>query len=249
MTANTDCLPCLAGYLCTVEGVGDLNAFACPAGSYCTLNALDPTARPEGTDGDVIGGASLADCLPCPGGYYCEEGQETPMLCQSGIECPIGSKEQLPCPPGKYCPPGTAAGITCPRAFYCPGGTEEYYKCVNGTYCPAGSASETLCPPGTFGNGNPDNYNIPVSCAECDAATYSTLDRPGECLPCTAGYVCLGRTTTPFPEDKILEKGYKCPQGYYCPTGSMDPLPCPAGTYNHEQGGKDINSCSQCPVG
>lgn len=69
-----DCQPCLAGFLCTVEGVGDINQYACPVGHYCLLNALDPTPCPEGTYADEWGTDSEANCKQCPGGYYCEEG-------------------------------------------------------------------------------------------------------------------------------------------------------------------------------
>jgi hypothetical protein len=40
-----------------------------------------------------------------------------------------------------------------------------------------------------------------------------------------------------------------CPAGYYCPTGTVDVIPCPAGTYNEFVNSTDLSFCLICPQG
>jgi len=40
-----------------------------------------------------------------------------------------------------------------------------------------------------------------------------------------------------------------CPAGYYCPTGTSSPNPCPPGTYRSSTGGTALGSCTTCPAG
>ena len=106
-----------------------------------------------------------------------------------------------------------------------------------------------MCPSGTFGNGNPNNYDHTVACVQCDAGTYSTTSEPGYCFPCTAGYVCLGRTITPTPVTKTTDNGYECPYGYYCPQGSTKETACPVGTYSDTKRTTSLSGCRSCAVG
>lgn len=38
-----------------------------------------------------------------------------------------------------------------------------------------------------------------------------------------------------------------CPQGYYCPLGSVRPIQCPWGTYQPQVGQSSLRACKQCP--
>ena len=80
----------------------------------------------------------------------------------------------------------------------------------------------------------------------CSAGTYSTVTEPGFCFPCTAGYVCLGETTTDTPQTAAADNGYPCPKGYYCPEGSTKELPCPVGTYTDEFNTTSLAGCKSC---
>lgn len=44
---------------------------------------------------------------------------------------------------------------------------------------------------------------------------------------------------------------YKCPEGYYCRegTGHKYSDPCPAGTYNPDEGKQSLSDCKSCPAG
>lgn len=54
-----------------------------------------------------------------------------------------------------------------------------------------------------------------------------------KCIICPPGNYC--------PDGYFI---YNCPLGYLCPEGSIEPIPCPAGTYADK-----INSCTPCPAG
>ena len=40
-----------------------------------------------------------------------------------------------------------------------------------------------------------------------------------------------------------------CPEGYYCPTGTVDPEPCPKGRYSNSTGLQGEVDCVLCPGG
>ena len=54
---------------------------------------------------------------------------------------------------------------------------------------------------------------------------------------CPVGYFCAS------PSDSIL-----CPTGSYCPAGSLEPTPCPAGTTTAFAGGSSVSACSGLAV-
>jgi hypothetical protein len=108
-------------------------------GYYCPVGSTIPTPCGAGT---YSNGSGLAECLPCPAGYYCLE------QANSFIE--------TPCPSGRYCPEGTEFGdqFRCPKGSYFneTGAKDEAdcLHCPGGTYCEIdGLSSFTgLCDPG-----------------------------------------------------------------------------------------------------
>lgn len=49
---------------------------------------------------------------------------------------------------------------------------------------------------------------------------------------------------TPYP----ILGGY-CKSSHYCLEGALEPIPCPEGTYNPEEGGSQLADCRPCPAG
>lgn len=43
-------------------------------------------------------------------------------------------------------------------------------------------------------------------------------------------YYCMGGAVTPTPSDGIT--GGPCPEGFYCPEGTVQPVPCKPGTFS-----------------
>ncbi|XP_061576515.1 uncharacterized protein si:ch211-286b4.4 [Cololabis saira] len=69
-----------------------------------------------------------------------------------------------------------------------------------------------------------------------------------EALPCRAGYVCLGGSSSPTPSDG--SHGYPCPAGHSCPVGSASEVPCEPGTYSPGPGASQCVAClkgTMCP--
>ncbi|XP_035696015.1 signal peptide, CUB and EGF-like domain-containing protein 3 isoform X1 [Branchiostoma floridae] len=65
--------------------------------------------------------------------------------------------------------------------------------------------------------------------------------------PCDPGYICFPNSTVPNPTDGIM--GYICPVGHFCPTGALEEIPCPIGSYSNLIGLADASECVQCPAG
>lgn len=148
MTLPLDCLP---GHYCPE---GSIRSIPCPSGTY------NPNAK----------GGSLADCLPCDKGKFCDLwGLTTPAgKCEAGYICVSGSNTPSPfavihtvgsslngrCPPGYYCESGAETPLECPEGSYNPNpGQGACLTCPKGQYCsgkgltkPTGLCEETyLC--------------------------------------------------------------------------------------------------------
>ena len=61
---------------------------------------------------------------------------------------------------------------------------------------------------------------------------------------CFAGYYCLGGAIRGDPQDNVT--GQVCPERYYCPVGSWEPIVCDEGTYSNTTG---LAVCLNCPAG
>ena len=262
-----DCERCPAGTNCDKTGITDFNNHQCPPGYYCLEDSYQKRPCPagkfrpgkgaiwaNGKDGKgVTYGKRFtkeASCFNCPGGFYCpSEATRIPDMCEPGKYCPPDSQFPIDCEPGYYCIAGSSQQTVCPAAFFCQGGTEVMEKCTFGTYCEEGSSFETPCPDGTYGSGNVNNVDEASACIECGRGLYSTLDNPNECLDCTPGYVCLGRTNTAEPINVSASRGYECPLGHYCPQGSYEEVDCPVGRYGKKMRLTSVDDCLLCKVG
>ena len=107
-------------------------------------------------------------------------------------------------------------------------------KCGDQYTCDWYTEFQKLCGPGY----KVVDYKIPIianECLPCPKGEFSNMDVPG-CRKCTPGYVCYGRTNTPYPTIFSQHNGEVCPKGHYCPLGTYSALPCPPGTYNPKEG-------------
>ena len=135
----------------------------------------------------------------------------------------------------------------CPASFNCPTyRTDVYTKCENGFYCGASSRYPTECPPGYFGSNDFNNVDIDTGCLECGQGKYSELGTNG-CKDCLAGYICDKGAKKANPTNLEIDGGYVCPAGFYCPSGSITPIACPAGSYSEKEGIGSLAECKVCP--
>jgi uncharacterized surface protein with fasciclin (FAS1) repeats len=128
----------------------------------------------------------------------------------------------------------------CPVNTYCPEGSTTPTACPANTTSPAKSTKLADCVANTTGGGV-----ITISTATSSSSAVVVApnaictSKPGEyftngaCVPCIAGYYCLGGTNAPII----------CPVGYYCPPASASPTVCPVGTTTVGQGSKVLDDC------
>lgn len=247
---ETHCAACLPGYECSVPGIYNITAYPCPPGAYCAGSTVAATPCPAGSLRAFGGAESVNACPPCPGGSRCPyAGMTTALTCPAKTYCPPGSVNATNCPAGYVCGDGTATPLPCPVSNYCAENTSLPILCPESTYCPGGASVPLACPRGFKSNENGSNANrgyFAAACEACPPGQYSDIEASPQCSPCLAGYVCLGETSHREPSDRVVDKGFVCEVGYYCPEGSSAEIACPAGTYNAIEGRSNLTDCFLC---
>ena len=115
---QSTCKLCQRGHYCNNTNGPVITFEVCVEGHYCpngTRYAVEFKC-PPGTFNNRTGMEEKADCLPCTGGYVCDEwGLVRPnRLCGAGYFCREGANSTTPnlgdkaniCPEGHYCPEG-----------------------------------------------------------------------------------------------------------------------------------------------
>ncbi|KAM8927608.1 uncharacterized protein RCH25_007839 [Pelodytes ibericus] len=273
LSHKAQCDLCPARFFCvTGSGGRQRPPVSCPRGHYCPVGTKLGTQYkcPSGMWSDRSGLASDTECYPCPSGWFCFAGADSPSgKCSAGHFCPEGSQfgSQFPCPPGTFNLKLGSVRVgeckACPVGSYCPLGSSKPAMCPRGTYRAEQGAQNVgeceLCPAGTscskIGMGSPVPCGVgnfsdqgAVFCLVCPAGHYCNEDRTSRermmQLVCPAGTLCP-RGMSCSPEEDI----YICPQGYYCPEGTMEPTSCPNGTYGDQPGLGKLEECLVCPEG
>ncbi|MES1909505.1 MAG: hypothetical protein MHM6MM_002234 [Cercozoa sp. M6MM] len=269
-TAASDCEDCSAGFYCrdgfVCFGQASLSAptdnvtgRACVPGTYCEQGSAVETPCDPGTFNSDYGQSS---CRDAPVGRYADTaGASTTLTCPRGSYCPQGTAIPVPCPVGTFgnvtglasvsecnaCTPGSycgSSGLTaptgpCDAGSLCTGGASSPTEqpCPTGGYCPVGSAALVPCAVGKYGpaTGVPTEA---VACVTCPAGRY-----------CDSVGMSVTRATSPgYYSDAgaSADRQHVCSQGYYCPSGTPTPLPCPQGNY---QPAEAQPACLPCPAG
>lgn len=216
----------------------------CPAGYYCGFaDPIAPQACPLGTFVSVTKRVSVAACIECPPGMYCEKrGIAYPTgLCEAGFVCGGSTTVSDPLNQSFAEPAGSAqyTGI-CPAAHYCPAGTSVPIPCPAGTWSnitKAGRMSDCLpCPPGRYcdlwGMGGGGLESLPLCgvgyyCPSPDGAlevvdVIRNFSQPDW----TAIVAGVSSIFLPIGQSAVEPIGHICPAGHACPTGSWAPDPC-----------------------
>lgn len=112
--------------------------------------------------------------------------------------------------------------IPCPAGYFCNSTAISQFSrwpCPIGYYCNIGTNKPTLCPKSTV-------------TLRGGAANIT------DCVDCPPGFYCSNSSSV-----------QKCPIGNFCPSNSVAPIPCPAGTYRNATEGEQIDDCHICPGG
>lgn len=250
MTGSSAVSPCGQGFYCPA-GTQRANQFPCLSGTYSVSTSLDSAAActacdsgyycPGGTNKEYscppgtylgTGGTSASSCIACTAGKYCgTPNTVTPTDCGAGYYCNTGATAPLICTIGYYCSSTTTTSSTavqCSAGYLCPYGVGvvptagSAYACVAGYYCLVQALFVIPCPPGTYRSSTGG-----TSISDC------SVTPPGYYLDTYAA------TTS----------GTVCMAGYYCPSGTTQPIPCPIGTYNPSTQKSALSDCLACPAG
>ncbi|XP_041098352.1 SCO-spondin [Polyodon spathula] len=225
----------------------------CPAGHFCPAGSSLPSPCPPGTFLARRGAQLQTECQSCVPGSYCSRwGRSSPeSLCPEGWFCPEGSvtgeQSAYRCPPGHACPMGSAEPMPCPSGSYQPAPRQSSCRpCPPGLYCLWGCSSPSPCPLGSVSGAA--GLQSELGCSPCPPGFH--CNRTGLTAPtgpCTAGYYCSHGSKESSPVNQTF--GDVCPRGHYCPEGSSQPVPCPAGTYQPATHRVEQRHCLPCPPG
>eukprot|EP01041_Mallomonas_annulata_P008856 gene8856-18351_t len=186
--------------------------------------------------------------------------------CEQGSYCTDGFKYD--CPAGTY---GNRFGLSnsscagpCPSGHYCPPKTinPDSYRCGSShLYCPESSSTPQNIPPGFYGIGTSEDLNFNISI--CPKGFYCNLGKKHVCSNGTYGsteglstHKCSGTCPEGWycPTGSIFPKEYPCRKSSeeYCPPGSNHPLHTPSGYYtihSHIPYGGGYGGIEICPPG
>ncbi|KAG7455700.1 SCO-spondin-like isoform X1, partial [Solea senegalensis] len=265
-----ECLSCPSGLFCRSGRIQS----KCAAGYLCVSGSADFT--PQGPVYNLTQCQWGMQCAgPCPPGFYCPEGTETPQVCPANTvrSSPGGASLQdcLPCPPKYWCKPGDPVLHPCPAGHYCDGLFDSNFSdgpkpCPLYTYQAspgAGSKGDCLpCPPGSHCNSTglrdfsnslcPPGYWCsgsapPIYCPAGAKRSHPGAATPTQCEPCAGGTYCPDPRATGTPN----VEGLPCRASYQCPIGAVSEMLCRAGSYCGPQTA-DPQVCPEgyfCPEG
>ena len=232
-------LDCESGYYCT-EGATTTcptddaqGGNVCPTGGYCEAGKEIKTKCPAGKFNMFKGSRSLANCIQCTPGQYCEEDSTIPTGdCKKGFYCPLESdnSENQTTQAGYFSKAGSPGECECYKGTFSAGGSETCSACPAGSYCnknviveeiagvcPGGKECPVLCPAGEFcpeGSINPQYCPIGTSHA---TAGESADDSTNACIPCPGGKSC--------PDHGMDAPIDGCQVGYTCKIGTYSSKP------------------------
>lgn len=233
--------PCPAGtYGASLQLKTPMCTDACPAGSYCPEQSVDPILCPGGTFGDRVGLKASTCVGQCREGFFCPPGS-------------ISANEQ-PCGTGTFCPPGSERPSHADAGAYVINGdsrkAHKQIQCPKGSFCRGDDGFAVLCPGGTYGDA--EGLKHPQCAGACAEGFYclrgSTSATQNQCggshvycprgsskpQPVTTGFYSVGSLSIPShaqkPEDALTRSTQRrCEPGHYCINGER--FPCPASTF------------------
>ncbi|KAK2153848.1 hypothetical protein LSH36_283g03001 [Paralvinella palmiformis] len=266
------CITCPQGYYCQVNS-SNYQDTPCQPGYYCPNGTMDSHQYPcpPGTYNSMLYADSVLDCLPCPGGLYCE-GQANTVpsgnctggwYCSGGADSPNTTTYGGQCQSGYYCPEGSTDPQPCPGGYYCPliSLSSPYAQCTAGYYChskattatPTDGSTGDICPAGFYCE---QGSEWPISCQPGTYGPSLGNKNQTDCIPCDYGQYCgdYNLTTTSgncsrgfyCPKGQRSPNPYPCPVGHFCPENTYEPVLCPSGYYQDVIGQWD---CKPCPAG
>ena len=228
----------------------------CPPGTY---TEHDDVPRGGGSGGVINPNVCRACPAGRYGADYDMQDARCSGACDRGHWCPQGSTSARarPCPAGRF---GSTLGSTtssctgvCKEGYYCPerSVSDAHQRCgAVHLYCPRGSAVPVQVSPGhytTGGNSATQDLDDGKASGPNHHGDNDEYTRTGQRL-CEPGHYCgavnslnaypggvrrdcpRGTYGSQYGLESVGCSG-SCPKGHYCPTRTIKPTNCPAGTY------------------
>lgn len=231
---QSECTNCAAGLFQQMNGSSHCDS--CPGGFECLTTTADPV---QCTPGTWSTNGSVAACLDCPAGYFCElSGTTAPVECARGTYAfPAAQSVCVDCPEGSACVDVGASPVACDSEDYSEEGDPVCHPCPEGSSC-SGGVIQGVCPPGQF-----SNYGD-TTCTACGDGR--ACPSSNETSFFSAGYPCPPGTVATIDGVTGAQDCVQCPRNFSCPTQLLnDAVACAAGTYSNP----GAVTCSPCPGG
>ena len=238
----------------------------CPPNNYCSDDGLIYHICPHGTYPYITG------CATCPADKFCMTSFNRQATITTGSESSAGDSFPRFQPQG-YTWDGASwinkhdfrstkshlGKVTNSQnvlTYNCPQG----YSCTHSIHarCPSSHQGKYITSENVGMVGEDQNiiHNYEtLSGLTYTKFAYSKLNTTySQCLPCNGGYSCsLGNDPVACAGGKYSPTGeaecFTCPPGYYCPSKSETPTPCPVNKKNSNAGQNAAGDCTSCQTG
>jgi hypothetical protein len=229
-TNMTDPIPARMGYY--VASTGSTTETPCDPGYFMNATGGSScTPCPPGTSSSAVAAVSISTCVLCaPGTYASTQAAASSSLCTSCSAGTYSSDDRsscIQCPPGTYNPSSgsgsASACLLCPAGKYCLGGKANISGNISAGYYGAANNSSPQPTGGVL------NISVSLLPSVFQQAQAISLNGPNN----ISSFLTIG--------------GDLCPQGSFCPTGTVQPIRCPSGTYSSTYMAVDASTCIACP--
>ena len=232
------CTPSAGSYCPSPTG----SAVTCPAGYYCTGDAVnDHTACAAGTYNAQTGQSDPSACVACSGTTVATSAGQTACAPCAGGSIRASASSCTTCSAGTAAAQGDTTCAACNPGYVSAAGASACSQCRPGSYA-SGSSSLTCtsCPTGTYtyasnGHGGYTPVWGSTASSQCVATPSVTAQTPKVCFPGT--YLDAADCVD-------------CPIGYYCPSITVyantpgQIRACPAGTSTAATGALAASDCA-----
>ena len=206
----------------------DLTVTECAPGYICPFNSTKTTPCPRGTYSNLSKAYDISQCLECPHQMACPEASFEPINCSIANLFTMSLYNKIQCNFTNETIPMTTTATTTASTTT----TEASIIAITSL---STAIIHSTSPIDTTTLANVQTTNITST-----NITSTNIISTTTATACAIGYYY----------NITLTKCMICPVGFFCPMGSMWPIPCPQGTYiDVGEGATSRDNCNQCVLG